>query len=681
MNTSPSDSNGVHLGLWTNWSRGPIFGATLTLTQSNANLLIAFVSFFVTYVGTRFWRIACLVLHFIYSSRAPRDGLYHQRQAILRNASSAEDGLYTVLCLGRVWRKIARHTWYRIVPLVVFAAMCVAGWTLAAGFSSKISTAVGNEVLLIGANCGALDSDLDNETSDNELFYNPYTARQLQSAGTYAQQCYSQDMGDSQYCTTYVQRSLNSTVITNASCPFDKTICQSDDANIIVDTGYLDSHAHFGLNAPEHERFQYRRVLHCAPLTTVNYTTQRNVSSDRSSTRYMYGPGLIGNWTYEYTNDSMFEFAVINGSGPIFDYQLGMKDAYPANGSFYAGSFVPVQELQRADADVNLIFISANKLAYTAPINDSWFKATTPFPKTVSRPGTRSGKIKVYGQDQPASPMGCATQEQLCLRLPEGRRCTPLSGVVDSLAATTELFASHSEDMLRRYKWAFSAGFKWNPSVGSVVNGLGAGALMAKLLLTAGSAGQVPDNQWQIEVKHWHDISMTSLQAAFVDTAKGPTDQAILPWVQRPNNTVETLMCNSQKINSTQFASFSVFGLLLTYVLGGLIMLTSYTLEPLIACISGRGNAKHYSQMEWCVNETLQLQRLAHEMRGRGTWARATEFIPFTKPREELAPLDLSDPGHPVLLEEKHMVQSRTLDSEWSSSPPSSVDHADKEKV
>lgn len=325
MDTSSSDSHGVHLGLWTNWSRGPIFGATLTLTQSNANLLIAFVSFFVTYVGTRFWRVACLVLHFVYSSRAPGDGLYHQRQAILRNASTAEDGLYTMLCLGRVWRKVGRRTWSRILPLIVFTAICVAGWTLAAGFSSRISTAVGNEVLLTGLNCGALDSGLDNSTADMELFFNPYKAKLMQSAGTYAQQCYSQSAGDSesQYCTTYVRKSLNATVVTNASCPFDKTICRSENANVIVDTGYLDSHEHFGLNAPENERFQYRQVVHCAPLTTVNYTVQHNVSSDRSSTRYMYGPGTAGNWTYEYTNDSMFEVIAANGTGPSYDYQLG----------------------------------------------------------------------------------------------------------------------------------------------------------------------------------------------------------------------------------------------------------------------------------------------------------------------------------------------------------------------
>ena len=74
------------------------------------------------------------------------------------------------------------------------------------------------------------------------------------------------------------------------------------------------------------------------------------------------------------------------------------------------------------------------------------------------------------------------------------------------------------------------------------------------------------------------------------------------------------------------------------------------------------------------MNETLQLQRLTHEMRGRGTWARTGQFIPVTKSSEELAPPDLSDPLHPVLMLEKGLRQSKTFDSEWSSSTLSPSD-------
>lgn len=83
----------VHLGVWTDWSRGRVLGSTLTLTRTQANLLIAFTASFVVFVGSRFWRIACLVLHQSYSSAQPRDALHHQRQAVLRNSGSSDSGI------------------------------------------------------------------------------------------------------------------------------------------------------------------------------------------------------------------------------------------------------------------------------------------------------------------------------------------------------------------------------------------------------------------------------------------------------------------------------------------------------------------------------------------------------------------------------------------------------------
>lgn len=47
----------VHLGLWTDWSRGQVMGLTLTLDRQQANLLIAFTASFVVFIGSRFWHI------------------------------------------------------------------------------------------------------------------------------------------------------------------------------------------------------------------------------------------------------------------------------------------------------------------------------------------------------------------------------------------------------------------------------------------------------------------------------------------------------------------------------------------------------------------------------------------------------------------------------------------------
>ena len=52
MSTQPSTYE-VYLGAWTDWSRGRVLGATLTLSRGDGTLLIAFLAFYVAIVGTR----------------------------------------------------------------------------------------------------------------------------------------------------------------------------------------------------------------------------------------------------------------------------------------------------------------------------------------------------------------------------------------------------------------------------------------------------------------------------------------------------------------------------------------------------------------------------------------------------------------------------------------------------
>jgi hypothetical protein len=51
-----------------------------------------------------------------------------------------------------------------------------------------------------------------------------------------------------------------------------------------------------------------------------------------------------------------------------------------------------------------------------------------------------------------------------------------------------------------------------------------------------------------------------------------------------------------------------------------------------------------YARVEWHVGSTLQLQRLAHENLGLGSWSRTDEAIPVTRLGETLAVIDFSDP-------------------------------------
>lgn len=98
------------------------------------------------------------------------------------------------------------------------------------------------------------------------------------------------------------------------------------------------------------------------------------------------------------------------------------------------------------------------------------------------------------------------------------------------------------------------------------------------------------------------------------------------------------------------YTSFSVLGLFILFVSGGIIIIVSYSIEPLAFWIAKRTNRRVLSaQMEWITTETLQLQRLAHEELESGTWSHADSAIPLTAPRETLATLDLTDTCHPRL--------------------------------
>lgn len=286
---------GVYLGVWTNWSRGRILGSTLTLSREDGNYLLSFTAFFIGLVSTRFWRILCFVLHNSFSTSRPRDALYHQQQAILRNSDSADAGLVVLFQLAWAWRKTAKRAFVRVLPVVATAALSAAAFTVAGGFSSSISTGVGNDVLLDGSNCAIVNTSNSNDVASMSLIQ-PYVSRQCSSAANYAQQCYSTNTSGMFDCGTFVKPRIPSSVDNQTACPFAEGICQSG-ANLHFDTGYIDSHEHLGLNAPPDERISFRLALQCAPLVTEGYSNDTSTST-RNYTTYYYGESSYGEYTY-----------------------------------------------------------------------------------------------------------------------------------------------------------------------------------------------------------------------------------------------------------------------------------------------------------------------------------------------------------------------------------------------
>ncbi|TGJ88742.1 hypothetical protein E0Z10_g48 [Xylaria hypoxylon] len=188
-----------------------------------------------------------------------------------------------------------------------------------------------------------------------------------------------------------------------------------------------------------------------------------------------------------------------------------------------------------------------------------------------------------------------------------------------------------------------------SPLVREVVEQLGAASLTSQNTLTAGMQGPIASDQWQRDVVHWWDISMALQQSASLSQAYIPDNSDLR--AARFNYTAPEFqkICSNQKIRTTAYASFSLFGLFFTLTAGLLLTLASYILEPISSWLHKRKGYNQYPHLEWTTNSTLQLQRLAHEELGFGTWSEGTETIPVTKPGQMLGSLDISDPKHPVL--------------------------------
>lgn len=178
--------------------------------------------------------------------------------------------------------------------------ICTVGFTLAGGFSSQIQLGgdtSGSDVLLTGADCQII-GDID--TLAQQTAYVTLTSKWTGEALNYVQQCYSDNSSGIADCNYYVSQRLPAYVDSAADCPFEASMCKNASSNIVLDTGFLNSHEHFGVNAPPEERILTRSVLQCAPLVTEGFS-----SADGNYTAYNYGPQLLSspshldNNTYE----------------------------------------------------------------------------------------------------------------------------------------------------------------------------------------------------------------------------------------------------------------------------------------------------------------------------------------------------------------------------------------------
>ena len=260
------------------------------------------------------WSILRFATHQIRSTSSPRSGLYHQQQAVLRGDSSSASVLASLVSIAWAWKSKHIGAVRQSSPLIALAALHLGLLAVSSILSSRVAI-TGDEVLLREGVCGwangsttegfdALDSATATFLVGRELA--------LQSR-QYARSCYNSSSGiqvDSGACKGFSAPNIPFTTA-KVPCPFSKDICALPDATQI-DTGYIDSDEHLGINTGPESRVRMRRLFTCSPLLaeerfssdwTASYMDTRMLPND-SYRYYDLGPTLNRSYTYAVRNYS-----------------------------------------------------------------------------------------------------------------------------------------------------------------------------------------------------------------------------------------------------------------------------------------------------------------------------------------------------------------------------------------
>ena len=284
----------AHIGPWMNWTKGPIHGGTITLPLRDGTILVSFFALFVRLVGSHLWSIFCYLLHQWRSKQGNRDAFHHQHQALLRNSSSVTTTLWLWLKVGWAWRSETFHPMLRSLAFVAMAILHIAAFGIAGLFSSRI-VVTDSSILVRTDLCGAwprsslftasnfVDFNATPDVLREQEAYAINSRLDLTSSLAYVRNCYPVES----YCENdeFIVGALNQTFNFNASCPFDESLCLSE--GVEIDTGFIDSAIHLGINAKPGDRVLYRKSISCAVLNDSLYVTD-HVGPDPDDAAYPY---------------------------------------------------------------------------------------------------------------------------------------------------------------------------------------------------------------------------------------------------------------------------------------------------------------------------------------------------------------------------------------------------------
>jgi hypothetical protein len=218
--------------------------------------------------------------------------------------------------------------------------------------------------------------------------------------------------------------------------------------------------------------------------------------------------------------------------------------------------FIP--ELVREDADTILSSTSMGAVTYDYPIDDPWFAAHK---ETTILDIANNQNRTMYTPDHVSTVIGCT--EQVCCIVPRDldktltlslqfqycvantstrEYCTEIGGL--PIEVTTSTFPQANDLQINMLRLLANAG---NMFTISYMKSLNASSFVSR----TGLIEDLPDNQWEIELKRWESIIWSAYQTMIADYAIGPMvrDAMAQPLYDMPPKTKGgQALCATQKM-------------------------------------------------------------------------------------------------------------------------------------
>lgn len=235
-------------------------------------------------------------------------------QVIYRNGSSALGTAWTALQISWAWRKRAHNNLLRSFVVILPPLTVFAGFATASVLSAKVAAppTAASQVKLLPRNCGYMDwstksNAIGEVTQDGGQVYGRFFVNDAIKARSYARSCYDDAPNTIGSCDLYPVSKLPYTTNDEAPCPFGGHRCiLGDNRALQMQTPWLNSHEHFGINAPPQDRVEWRKTTTCSVL---NVTDRVSTVYSNYGTTHVWHLGYSGpllrrtNQTYWYNEN------------------------------------------------------------------------------------------------------------------------------------------------------------------------------------------------------------------------------------------------------------------------------------------------------------------------------------------------------------------------------------------